>query len=499
MGGTRSIEDRAGPGDSGKTGRWVLALTSVASFMVALDTLVVTTALTAIRLALHTSVAELQWTVNAFILAFAVLLMLAAALGDRFGRRRVFTAGISLFTLASAACAVAPGAEWLIAARAVQGAGAAMVMPLAMTLLTAAFPAERRGWALGIFGGVTGLAVGGGPVIGGAIAQGLAWQWIFWLNVPIGLAAAALTRGHVRESFGPRAAIDFGGAALVTAFGLALVWALVRADSVGWASLEVDGSLAVAAAAGAALVAWELRRPEPLLPMRLFRSRAFAAGNAVSFLLQAALMGTVFFMAQFQQDALGQGPLGAGLRLLPSTATLFLVAPWAGKLADRIGDRPPVVAGLFLQAAGLAWIALIARPQLPYPDLIAPMIIAGAGVSMAMPGAQKAVVTAVRPAEIGKAAGTFQTARQLGGAVGLAAAVAVFAAAGGYASAQAFSNGFAPALAVTAGLSLAGAMAGLLLPRRGPRPPVQQPASRPARPERSAPAGIPAAQHDRHV
>jgi EmrB/QacA subfamily drug resistance transporter len=490
MGGTGSIEGSAVAGNSDKTGRWVLALTSVASFMVALDALVVTTALTAIRLALHTSVAELQWTVNAYILTFAVLLMTAAALGDRFGRRRMFTAGIGLFTLASAACAVAPSAGWLIAARAVQGAGAAMVMPLAMTLLTAAFPPERRGWALGIFGGVTGLAVGGGPVVGGAIAQGLAWQWIFWLNVPIGLAAAVLTVRQIRESFGPRVAIDLGGAALATTFGLALVWGLVRADSAGWGSPEVVGSFAAAAAAGAALVAWELRVPAPMLPMRLFRSRAFAAGNAVSFLLQASLTGAVFFMAQFQQDALGQGPLGAGLRLLPWTATLVLVAPRAGKLADRLGDRPLVVTGLFLQAVGLAWIALIARPGLPYPEMIAPMIIAGAGVSLAMPGAQKAVVTAVRPAEIGKAAGTFQAARQLGGAVGIAIGVAVFAAVGGYASARAFSNGFAPALAVCAGLSLAGAVAGLLLPRRHPQPgrPAATASSATASPATASPA-----------
>ena len=470
MGDMVSIEGATIPGNSDKAARWVLALASVASFMVALDSLVVTTALTAIRLALRTSVAELQWTVNAYVLTFAVLLMTAAALGDRFGRRRVFTAGIGLFTLASAACAVAPSAGWLIAARAVQGAGAAMVMPLAMTLLTAAFPAERRGWALGIFGGVTGLAVGGGPVVGGAIAQGLAWQWIFWLNVPIGAATAALTVRHVRESFGPRVAIDLGGAALVTTFGLALVWGLVRAGAVGWGSPEIVGSFALAAAAGVALVAWELRVLEPMLPMRLFRSRAFAAGNAVSFLFQASLTGAVFFMAQFQQDTLGQGPLGAGLRLLPWTATLVLVAPRAGKLADRLGDRPPVVTGLFLQAVGLGWIALIARPGLPYPMMIAPMIVAGAGISLAMPGAQKAVVTAVRPAGIGKAAGTFQTARQLGGAVGVAMGVAVFAAAGGYASARAFSDGFAPALAVFAGLSLAGAIAGLALPRRPGRP-----------------------------
>jgi EmrB/QacA subfamily drug resistance transporter len=447
-------------------GRWVLALTAAASFMVALDALVVTTALGTIRLSLHASLSELEWTINAYTLTFAAALMTAAALGDRFGRRRIFVTGIGVFTLASAACAVAPGASWLIAARAVQGVGAAMVMPLAMALLTAAFPAERRGWALGIFGGVTGLAVGLGPVVGGAIAQGLTWQWIFWLNVPLGLAAIPLSLRRVGEGFGSRSAIDLGGLILVTGAGFALVWGLVRTDSAGWGSPEVVGSFAAAAALALALVGWELRAAQPMLPMRLFRSRGFAAGSAVSFLLQASLTGAVFFMAQFQQDVLGQGPLGAGLRLLPWTATLFLVAPQAGRLADRFGDRPLVVTGLLLQAAGLAWLAVICGPGVFYPEMIPPMIFAGTGLSLAMPAAQKSVVTAVAPAEIGTASGTFQTARQFGGAVGVAILVAVFAAAGGYASPSLFSSGFRPAIAVAAGLSLAGAIAGVALPPR---------------------------------
>jgi EmrB/QacA subfamily drug resistance transporter len=448
--------------------RWVLILASVGSFMVALDALVVTTALGTIRLHLHASLAELEWTVNAYTLSFAVLLMTAAVLGDRFGRRRLFTAGLGLFVAASAACALAPDAAWLIAARAVQGAGAAMVMPLAMALLSAAFAPERRGWALGIFGGVTGLAVGGGPVVGGAIAQGLTWQWIFWLNVPIGLLAIPLALRRIEESFGPRARVDIRGVALVTGAGLALVWGLVRGNSAGWGSPEIIGSLVGGVLLAVAFVACELRVPEPMLPMRLFRSRAFSSGNAANFFLSSSLTGAVFFMAQFQQTTLGQGPLDAGLRLLPWTATLVLVAPRAGALVDRLGERPLIVAGLLLQAIGMGWIAVIASPELAYADMMAPLIIAGAGVSMAMPAAQKAVVTAVAPSEIGKAAGAFQATRQLGGAFGVAILVAVFAAAGGYASAQAFSDGFAPAIAVSAGLSLAGALAGLAMPvRRG--------------------------------
>jgi EmrB/QacA subfamily drug resistance transporter len=466
-----------------RAGYWVLALASVASFMVALDALVVTTALGTIRLALHASVAELEWTINAYTLTFAAALMTAAVLGDRFGRRRVFTLGLGVFTLASAACAVAPGVAALIAARAVQGIGAAMVLPLAMALVAAQFPPQRRGWAMGIFGAVTGLAVGGGPVVGGAVTQGLSWPWIFWLNVPVGLAAIPLTLRKISESHAPRPAapagqaaaaskVDVGGAVLVTVAGFALVWALVRADAAGWGSAEVIGTLALAAVAAVAFVAWEQRTAQPMLPMILFRSRGFAAGNAVAFLLQASLTGSVFFMAQFQQVALGQDALHAGLRLLPWTGALFLVAPRAGKLADRIGDRPLIAIGLIADAAGLAWLALVARPGLPYPEMIAPMVLAGAGISMAWPAAQKAVVTAVAPARIGQAAGAFQTARQLGGAVGVAVSVAVFAAVGGYASAAAFSSGFTSALGVCAALALAGALAGLILPARRPAPAI---------------------------
>src|SRR3954465_8327705 len=248
---------------------WVLVLTSVASLMVALDALVVTTALSAIRLDLHASIEELEWTVNAYTLSFAVLMMTAAALGDRFGRRRWFVTGVALFTAASAACALAPGVGWLIAARAVQGAGAALVMPLALALLSAAYPPERRGAALGIFSGVTGLAVLGGPVVGGAITQGIAWQWIFWLNVPLGLVLAPLARTRLAESFGPAARIDVPGLALVTGAALGLVWGLVRGNASGWDSAEVVGALAAGAALLAAFVAWERRGAAPRLPARL--------------------------------------------------------------------------------------------------------------------------------------------------------------------------------------------------------------------------------------
>ena len=445
---------------------WALALASVASFMVVLDLLVVATALSTIRRELGASIGQLEWTVNSYTLAFAVLLMTAAAVGDRFGRRQVFSIGLGVFAAGSAACALAPGAGPLIAARTVQGVGAAMILPLALALLNAAVPPQRRGWAMGIYGSVTALAVVVGPVLGGAITQGLAWQWIFWLNVPIAVAAIPLALRRLEESYGPRAALDLPGVALGTGAALGLVWGLVRGSSAGWASPEVAGTLAAGAAAAVAFTGWEMRARAPMLPMRLFAIRGFSAGNAVAFLVNASVTGAVFFMAQFLQAGLGQDPLGAGLRLLPWGVAPFFIAPRAGKLADRIGERPLVVSGLLLQAAGFAWIAVIAAPAMAYPAMLAPMMISGAGLGLAIPAATKAVVGSVPRADIGKASGSFSMMRQLGSAFGVAILAAVFASAGGYTSAATFSAGFAPAVAAAAGLALAGVLAGLALPGR---------------------------------
>ena len=434
---------------------WVLIVASIASLMVALDALVVTTALPTIRVDLGASIEQLEWTVNAYTLSFAVLLMTGAVLGDRFGRRRLFVAGLAIFSAASAACALAPSVGWLIAARAVQGSGAALIMPLGMTLLSAAYPAERRAGALGIFSGITGLAVLGGPVIGGAITQGIAWQWIFWLNVPIGLLTIPVALRRVDESYGPRSAPDVPGLALITGAALGIVWALVRGNSAGWGSVEVIASLAVGALLAVGFVLWERRATAPMLPLALFASRPFSSGNAAIFFLSTALYGAVFFMAQFLQTVQHHGPLDAGIRLLPWTATLFVVAPITGARISRVGERPFAVAGLLLQAAGMGWIALVAGPDVAYWRLVAPLAIAGCGVSMAMPAIQSAVVGAVAPASIGKASGTFNMLRQLGGVFGIALLVAVFTGSGGYGSPQLFSDGFTAAIGVAAGLSAA--------------------------------------------
>ena len=450
----------------GHVALWVLAITSIAQFMSALDALVVSTALDSIKQHLHASVTDLVWTVNAYTLTFAVLLMSASALGDRFGRRRIFTMGLVLFVGGSAACALAPSIGWLIGARAVEGVGSALVAPTGLALLATAFPPERRGWALGIFTSVIGLAVLGGPVVGGAITQGLDWEWIFWLNVPIGLVLIVLAVRQIPESHGPVSRVDATGLALVTGAALGIVWGLVRGNTSGWGSAEVLGTLIGGTSLAACFVVWELRSPTPMLPMRLFASPAFAAGNTTSFLLFASNFSTVFFMAQFQQIALGQGPLSAGVRLLPWTAPLFLVSPRAGKLSDRIGERPLVTGGLLLQAAGMAWFALLATPGLAYASLIAPMVISSTGIALAMPAVQKAVVSSVEPADIGKASGTYNTARWFGAVFGVATLVAVFAGTGSYASPASFSHGFARAIATSAGLALIGAIVGAALPQR---------------------------------
>src|SRR5262245_3139806 len=311
---------------------WVLALASVASFLVILDMLVVATALTAIQRHLGASLAGLEWTINAYTLSFAVLLMTAAALGDRLGRRRVFAAGLAVFAISSAACALAPDTAALIAARAVQGAGAATIMPMALALLNGTFPPERRGWAIGIYGSVTGLAAVAGPVLGGAVTQGLGWQWIFWINVPVAAAAIPLVVGRLPEAFGPGGRVDLPGQVLVTVAALGLVWGLIRGNTVGWGSSETIGTLAAGAVAAVAFAAWQRRASAPMLPPRLFGSRAFTAGNAAIFFLNGSLAAAVFLMPQFQQVVLGQNPLSAGLRLLPWGIAPFLLAPRAGAL-----------------------------------------------------------------------------------------------------------------------------------------------------------------------
>ena len=447
---------------------WVLGIASLGSFMMALDSLVVTTALSTIRQDLAASVESLEWVVNSYNLTFAVLLLTGAALGDRFGRRRMFVVGLAVFTVASAACALSPGIGTLVVARAMQGVGAAMVLPLSLTLISAAFPPRQRGPAMGLYLGITGLATFSGPFIGGVVAEGLAWQWIFWLNLPVGVIAILLTMRRVGESTGPNTRFDLGGVVLVTAGAFGVVWGLVRGNVAGWSSAEVVGALALGTALLIGFVLWERRAEAPMLPMRFFRSRAFATANPANFLVFASLYGTMFFLAQYFQVVLGYGPLVAGLMLMPWTGTLMVCAPIAGRLADKVGERNFVVGGLLLQTVGMGWIALVTGPATGYLELLPALVVGSLGITMAMPAAQKAVVGAVQPHEIGQASGAFMMLRILGGVFGVAVTVAVFAAVGGYASAEQFSAGFSAGMTTVAAFAFIGMLVATAMPGRRP-------------------------------
>ncbi|TQM44802.1 MFS transporter [Pseudonocardia cypriaca] len=447
---------------------WGLGLAALASFMMALDSSVVTTVLGTIRQDLAASVESLEWTVNAYNLTFAVLLLTGAALGDRFGRRRMFAVGLAIFTVASAGCALSPDIGVLVASRALQGVGAAVVLPLSLTLISALFPPQQRGKAMGLYLGITGLATFSGPFIGGVIAEGLAWQWIFWLNVPVGLVAIVLTARRVDESFGPNTRFDLGGVLLVTLGAFGIVWGLVRGNAAGWSSAEVLAALVLGAALVVGFVLWERRTQAPMLPMRFFRARAFATANPATFGLYASLYGTLFFLAQYFQTVLGDGPLDAGLKLMPWTATLMVCAPIAGRLVDRYGERTFLVGGLLLQSIGMGWITLVADTDTGYLEVLPALVIGGIGLTMAMPAAQKAVVGAVQPREIGQASGVFMTLRILGGVFGVAVTVAVFAGVGSYASAEEFSSGFTAGMGTVTAFAIIGMLVALGMPGRRP-------------------------------
>jgi EmrB/QacA subfamily drug resistance transporter len=443
-----------------------IALTAVAFFMVVLDALVVVTALPSIHRSLGGSLGTLQWTVNAYNMAFGAGIITAAAIGDRLGRRRVYTAGLALFTVASAACALAPDVSLLITARAVQGLGAAVITPLSLTILTSAFPAERRGAVVGIWGGISGLGVAVGPLIGGAVTQGLSWHWVFWLNAPVGVAAVAGARLRLRESRGSRTRLDAGGLVLVSAGAAALIWALVQGSQAGWTGTRVLLGLAIGAALIAGFLAWETRVAQPMIPLGLFRSGSFSAAVAAGFLTGASIYAAAFLTSQYFQLALGDSPLETGLRFLPWTATPLVIAPLAGALSDRVGARLLLVPGLLLQAAGFAWIVALAGSHGSYARYLAPLIIAGVGVSMAIPTASAAALNAVAPSSLGKASAIFNTLRQFGAVFGIAIGTAIFNSNGSLASPAAVASGYRPAMAAAAGFSVVGAVVAVALRRR---------------------------------
>jgi EmrB/QacA subfamily drug resistance transporter len=443
---------------------WTLAIVSVGLFMVVLDNLVVSVALPSIHRDLGASIQALEWTVNAYTLSYAVLLLTGAALGDRFGRRRMFMAGIALFTVSSAAAALAPTIGLLIVARATQGAGAAIATPLTLTLLADAYPPDRRGFAIGVWSGISGIAVALGPLVGGAMVQAASWHWIFWLNVPIGAVLVPLAGARLAESFGPSRDLDLPGLVLGSSGLFGLVFGLIRSQSLGWTSTEVLVSLAAGAALIVGFVLQERRTETPMLPMEFFASRGFSVTNAISLSMYFGMFGSIFFLSQFLQNVLGNSPLQAGVKLLVWTGSTMIVAPLSGYFSERYGSRLFMAAGLGLQAMALGWLALETSVDMSYASMIGPFVLGGSGMALVFAPSANAVLASVRTDQAGKASGATNAIRELGGVLGIAVLATVFTSHGGYQSATAFVSGLSPALWVGAAVLAIGAVIPLVVP-----------------------------------
>lgn len=458
---------------------WTFAITALGLFMFALDRLIVTNALAVIQRDLGANIASLQWTVNAFTLTFGVLLLTGAALGDRFGRRRVFTIGVGLFTLGSAAAALAPSALALIAARALQGAGGAIITPLSLTILLGATPASRRGAVLGAWGAIAGIAAAAGPVVGGALTGVLSWHWIFWLNVPIGVVLIPLARAKLAESHGPHPRLDLPGLALSGAGLLALVWGLVEAPSAGWTSPQVIGALGAGTATLTVFVGWERRARAPMLPLAFFRVRAFAAAAATTLLAYSGIFGALFMLGQLMQTGYGASPVHAGLGLLPMTGAMVLTAPAAGALSDRIGPRPLLSGALVLETLALLWLAAHAHHGASYAGLAPGFAATGVGAATLFAPLQATQVGAVAPKHHGQASGAAITIRETGGVLGVAITAGIFTTQGSTSTPDAFLAGARPALLIAALTVAAAIPAALALPQLRPAPRATAPPTAP--------------------
>lgn len=453
--------------------RWTIIIVSIVSFMTGLDVLVLMTALPTLRLELHTNAAHLGWTINAYEIGFAALILTGAALGDRFGRRLLFAVGVLIFTVGSAWAALSHSIDVLIAARAFQGIGSGVATALATALISAATPPEKRGAAFGIWGAVTGMAIALGPLVGGAIVQWLSWHWIFWINVPIGIALIGLTFWLISESKGEVLPIDFAGLVLSTVGVVAISQALIRGGDSGWTSPSVLFGIIGGVVVLVAFVLWEHRARSPMMPLSMFRNLSFTGGCGAGFAMGVALYGNTFIFAQYLQFALHNDALGVGIRLLPWVSLTPLVSPITGVLTDRIGERPLVILGFVLFAGAFFIIGPMAKSGVGYGTLIGPLLIAGIGVPMTFVAMISAVMRSVEPARFGVASGVSMTIRQVGAVFGVAIAVAVFSSYGDFTSPAKFIDGFSPAVIVLAVATLLGVVPSLFIrPLPAPIPAV---------------------------
>ncbi len=437
---------------------------SLPMFMATLDNLVVTSALPVIAKDLTATIEQLQWVVNAYTLTFATMMLMAVALGDRFGRRRIFIVGIVIFTVASALSALATEPWMLIAARAVQGVGAAALMPLSLTLLAGTVSERLRPAAIGIWGGIAGLGVALGPLIGGAVVQGWNWQAIFWLNVPLGIISVPLVLLALPNSFGERVRADVIGLLLAGLGLLGLVYGIVRGNPAGWDSVEVVASLTAGAILLVAFVIWETRTPSPLLPLRLFRDRSFTVANLVGITLSFGIFGSIFILIQFLQVVQGHTPLEAGVMTMPWTLAPMVVAPLTGLLSPRTGTRLPIFIGLVFLAGSMLWIASTLSASEPYSEMWPAFAIAGIGMGLVFAPSSTAVLANMAPDDHAKASGTNSTLREIGVALGVAVLTAVFTGAGGTLTPTGYVHAAIPAVFVGAGVLGLAAIISLALP-----------------------------------
>lgn len=446
---------------------WLAVLAaSLPMFMATLDNLVMTTALPVIHADLHASVSQLSWFVNAYTLTFATFMLPMATLGDRLGRRRVMIVGVTLFTLASIGSALSTTPDALIAARAAQGLGAAAIMPLSLSLLAAAVPERLRPAAIGIWGGVSGLGVALGPVVGGAVVDGISWQAIFWINVPVAVVAVPLMLAAVHESKGVWQRLDPLGTVLLGGAVFGGVWGIVHGNEDGWGSTRVLGPMVAAAVLLPLYVLHARRRADAVLPLRLFASRGFTVANIVSLMFTIGMFGTVFLLSQYLQVVQGYSPLGAGVRTLPWTAAPMVVAPIAGLLAGRVGVRLPMTVGLVLQTGSLVWFARLTETGAAYSGFVPALLLAGVGMGLTFAPSSTAVLQGLPEGDFATASSANATLREFGTALGVALLVAVFQAAGGQISPTGYAGAIGPALLTGAGAVGVATIASLFAPGR---------------------------------
>jgi EmrB/QacA subfamily drug resistance transporter len=445
--------------------RTTIAITGAALFMVVLDNLIVASTLPAIQRSLGSSLDSLEWVLDAYILAFGVLMLTAAALGERYGRRKLFVIGVVLFTVSSAAGALAPTAGTLIAARAIEGIGGAIITPLTLTLLTAAFSVERRSAALGAWSAIAGVGVAAGPIAGGLLTSALSWHWIFWVNVPIGIAIAVLAPRMLEESRGRREHIDVVGLGLVSTGLFAVVLATVRANSVGWGSAQTLAPYLAGIALLAAFIRWEARSDHAMVPLRLFSSRQFSGANIANFLLALTMFSGFVMVVQFFAGVRGESPIEVGVHSLFWTAGPMIVSPWAARWGRTRGPATIAARGMALIAVGMLSLAVVVAPDAGVLTLAPALTAIGIGIGMVLPNIVAIALAAVPADDVGKASGVLNTARQVGAVVGVAVGVAVFQAAGGMGAEQ-LANGIRTTLMVSAGSAALGALATSVTRRR---------------------------------